>query len=232
MKRFPAAAGSRRQVLDAVCRPIALSAAVHRTAVALEVGIVARTRFPETNTNRGIANVAARTAKYLVASLFALGMGAAVGSEQQAKLDGVYSLNAAASDDIKAAIDKGTADMNFLIRGIARDRIAETNPAYKQVEISRDESTVSVQFDKGNPIKVPLDGSVGHWTSEDGTKDDVTAKLSDAKLVLLFKGGGGQRVDTFDLAPDGKTLQLHIKITASRMPAPVAYKLVYQRQGS
>jgi hypothetical protein len=172
-----------------------------------------------------------RSAARTVAILLAVATGYATAARAAPwALAGKYDLDPTASDDIRAAAEKSTEDMNLFIRGIARDRIAENNPPYKHIEISRDDALVTVRFDAENPITLTVDGSPVLWTSEDGTRDQVTARSTGTQLVLQFAGGGGQRLDTFELGPNGKTLDLHIKITSPRLPAPVMYKLAYVKQ--
>jgi hypothetical protein len=171
-------------------------------------------------------------AKYLLVCLYVLAASAMPAQAQQTDLQGVYTFDAAASDDMKAAVDRGTADMNFAIRGIARSRIAQTNPRYERVAISRSDKTVSVQFDQRPPIVLPLDGHSVPYTRDDGEKDDASAQWSTTQLVLDFKSDKGERLNTLVLAPDGKSLKLNVKLMSSHFSAPITYMLAYRRQAS
>jgi hypothetical protein len=171
-------------------------------------------------------------AKYLLVCLYVLAASAMPARAQQADLPGVYTFDATTSDDMKAAVDRGTADMNFAIRGIARSRIAQTNPRYERIAISRNDKTVSVQFDQRPPIVLPLDGHSVPVAREDGEQDDVTAQWSATQLVLDFKSDKGERLNTFVFAPDGKSLKLDVKLMSSHFSAPITYVLAYRRQAS
>ena len=145
-------------------------------------------------------------------------------------LQGVYTLEAAASDSIESAIENGTADMNFAIRGLARRRIAQTNPRYERVRLSRSDTTVSVQFDSREALEIPADGRSVPWTREDGGKYNVTAQWSAPQLVMHFDADDGQRINTLVLSPDGLSLKLKVRLTSPRLPKPIEYTLVYRRQ--
>jgi hypothetical protein len=147
-------------------------------------------------------------------------------------LAGVYLLNADSSDSVRSAVDIGTANMNFLIRSIARDRILQTNPIYKRVRLSHDDASVDVQFDSKPPIHVPLDGAPVSWVREDGGLDDVSGTWSGSRLVMLLSSPDGNRINTFRLAADGETMTLHVELTSPYFSAPIRYSLIYKRRDS
>jgi hypothetical protein len=168
--------------------------------------------------------------KYFLFVTCALASWSAQSRAQQPDLQGTYAIDAAASDDIKAAIDRGTAEMNFLIRDIARSRTAQTNPRYEYIAISHGSNTVSIQFDTREPLVIPLDGRSVPWTREDGGKYNVTAQWKATQLVMDFKSDDGERVNTFILGADGKSLKLHVRLTSQHLPAPITYMLAYKRE--
>lgn len=147
-------------------------------------------------------------------------------------LQGIYLLDAAASDSIESAIEGGTADMNFAIRGLARRRIAQTNPRYERIRLSRSDTTISVQFDSRAALEIPADGRSLPWTREDGGKYNVTAQWSASQLVMHFDADDGQRTNTLLLSPDGLSLNLKVKLTSSHLPKPIEYTLAYRRQAT
>jgi hypothetical protein len=145
-------------------------------------------------------------------------------------LQGIYVLDRAASDNIDAAIEQGTAEMNFAIRYVARGRIAKTNPLYQRVQISRAAGTVSVRFDAAKPIDIPTDGRSVAWTRQDGGKYDITAESSATKLVMHLRADDGERTNTFMLSPEGAQLELEVTLVSSRLPHAIDYKLGFRRQ--
>jgi hypothetical protein len=145
-------------------------------------------------------------------------------------LQGVYILDRAASDNIDIAIDKGIGGMNFVIKPLARSRIARTNPLYERVEISRDDFNLQVRFDANKPIEMPLDGRSVPWVRQDGGTYDVTVQQIDSRLMMHFNANDGQRSNTFTLDPDGSRLRLDVVLTSQHLPRPINYVLVFHRQ--
>jgi hypothetical protein len=172
----------------------------------------------------------ARVNKLLWIFSCALGFAALPAGAQQWPLQGNYAVNVAASDNIETAVVKGTADMNFAIRSLARSRIAKTNPLYEHIQLWRNDTQVIVQFDSRKPIEMPADGHTILWVREDGGKYDVSAKLSATQLVMHFQADDGERTNVFVLEPDGVTLHLNVKLESRRLPGPITYVLSYRRQ--
>jgi hypothetical protein len=147
-------------------------------------------------------------------------------------LAGRYDLDAKQSDDIQAAIDAGTADMNFAIRPIARNRTARINPQYEHIAVTHDAKGVTVVFDEEAPVQVSFDGRPSMWTREDGAQWAVTVELNPSRLTMLMTADKGERINTFELSPDGQTMALHVELSSPRLPAPIRYTLVYRRHTS
>jgi hypothetical protein len=150
-------------------------------------------------------------------------------SADQLDLQGVYALDRTASDSIDQAIENGTAAMNFVIRPLARSRIAKTNPLYQRVQISREHLSVRVQFDADAPIQIPLDGRAVRWVRQDNGTYDVTAAWTADRLVMYFKAGDGQRTNTFDLDPDATRMKLAVDLASTHLPGAIHYVLAYRR---
>jgi len=149
---------------------------------------------------------------------------------QPRDLQGAYTIDAAASDSIEAAIVSGTADMNFAIRSLARSLIAKTNPRYERIEIRRSDTSVSVRFDVRPPIEMPNDGHPVRWVREDGGIYNVSVEWSAAQMVMRFLSDTGDRTNTLVLEPDGATLRFRVTLTSARLPGPIVYVLTYRRQ--
>jgi hypothetical protein len=145
-------------------------------------------------------------------------------------LQGSYTLDPAAGDSIEKAVVNGTAEMNFAIRSLARGRIVKTNPPYGRIQLWRTETVISVQFDSRQAIEMPADGRPVRWAREDGGMYNISAQCSATQLVMHFNADDGQRINTLVLQPDGKTLELKVKLASPRLPGPIAYTLVYRRQ--
>jgi hypothetical protein len=179
------------------------------------------------NIPRSVGSAKARGALAGIALALA---GATAAQIEQADLQGVYEIDAGASDDIQAAITRGTAQMNFAIRPLARRLIANANPPYQRVRISQTGVTASLQLDARPAIQTPLDGSWIRWIREDGGMDRVSGQWSYPTFVVYYKGEDGARTQKYVLDSDGRTLRLYVELTSPRLPGPIDYTLVYRRR--
>jgi len=157
-------------------------------------------------------------------------VGTAAAQAVQADLQGAYEIDASASDDIEAAIARGTAQLNFAIRPLARHLIAKANPPYQRIVILQTGVTASLQLDARPPIQMPLDGNWVRWIREDGGIDRVTGQWSYPAFVVYYQGEDGARMQKYLLNPDGRTLKLYVELTSPRLPSPIGYTLVYRRR--
>jgi hypothetical protein len=151
---------------------------------------------------------------------------------QQPAIEGVYTFDATASDDIKAAINAAVSNMNFIVKPIARSRLTKTNPAYQRISITREGTEIVVAFDTRKPVRMPADGTSIKWTREDGEKFDVKVARQDTQLTQTFVAEDGQRVNDFRLEADPNMMTLHITLTSEKLDKPMVYKLAYKRAPS
>jgi len=145
-------------------------------------------------------------------------------------LAGTFALDAKASDDVKAAVERSAAEFNFFIRGIARSRLTKANPVPQKVRIAYTDNDVSVQLDAAPPVVAPRDGRKVTWTRDDGAKFDLTARTENGALSQSFKGEDGARTNLYKLRPDGK-LAMEVTLTSPRLDKPLTYTLVFTRAG-
>jgi hypothetical protein len=132
-----------------------------------------------------------RSTVFAGVALFVTGVAAAQG--QKTDLQGVYDIDATASDDIGAAVARGTAQMNFAIRPLARHLIAKANPSYRRIVLTKSGATATIKLDGGSPIETPLDGTSVRWIREDGGIDRITGQWSDRALLVYFRADDGAR---------------------------------------
>jgi len=148
---------------------------------------------------------------------------------QQPTIEGVYVFDAAASENVKAAIDAVTSKMNFIKKPIARSRLTKTNPAYQRISISREDNEIVVVLDARKPIRMPADGAVIKWTREDGEKFDLNADWKNTQLIQTYVAEDGKRVNEFNLSADGNAMTLTVTVSSEQLPLPMRYKLGYAR---
>lgn len=167
----------------------------------------------------------------LFAALLALALVTpAPGSAQgAASLNGTFTYNASASDNINAAIDAAVRDMNFALRPIARGRLRKTNQPYQRLQILHTAQQVTVTSDGRSPIRSPANGTPVDWTREDGEKLKVSTEWENGTLEQTFKAEDGQRVNAYSVSADGRTLTMRVTVTSPRLKKPLVYNLKYNR---
>ena len=144
-----------------------------------------------------------------------------VAAAQESSIRGTFRLDRQASDDINRAIEAA------VVKPAARARLRRTNTAYQRVVINYTQQQVSIAFDQRRSIESPADGTPIQWTREDGERFYLSTEWQNGRLVQRFKGEGEERVNTFTISADGRTLTLNVVARSKRLR--LVYKLVYQR---
>ena len=142
----------------------------------------------------------------------------------------LYELVPDGSDDIRSAIDVSVAHMNFIIRPIARRRLARANRLADHLEFGVQSDTLAVTFGDMNPILTPLNGDSTPWM-RGGTHEryQVRTVLAGDVVRQIINTDDGQRENDFEFLDDGATVALHVILTAERLPIPLRYTLLYRR---
>jgi hypothetical protein len=146
-------------------------------------------------------------------------------------LQGSYSLidSASATTTVENAIEVSAKSMSWLFQGRTRSELKKTNvPPPQWIVISYTGAEVTIETDRTGKIKTPSDGRPIRWTDY-----DVSTTWINGNLQRTFKGGNGQRVNTYSLSGDGKTLILQVRGTRDSRPklkTPLTYELKYGRK--
>jgi hypothetical protein len=143
----------------------------------------------------------------------------------------VYQLVPDESDDVKAAIDRAISHMNFIVRPIARHRLARTNHPPAHLTFVTRPDTLVVTFEGANPIVTPRDGQLIPWVS--GVSREiyrVKAMVAGDTLHQTIVASDGHRVDDFVFSDGGERVRLDVRLYADRLPAPLTYSLMFRRQ--
>jgi len=159
---------------------------------------------------------------------------AAAAVAQAPALQGTFVLEPGANEKVVAAINAGTARMNFIKRPIARSRLKKTNlPPYGVVRISHTPTEVSIDMDGRAPILTPADGKTIKWKRpEDGEILDVNTVWESGTLKETFVAGDGSRENLFSISPDGEVMTMQVTIRSPQLGTPIVYKLDYRRKAS
>ena len=150
---------------------------------------------------------------------------------QTPNLQGPYALDAAASDDVAKAINAAVKSVPFYIRKQVKDRLTRYNLPYQRVEIGSSGTEMSITTDQWAEIRTPAAGKPVDWTRPaDKEKFSVSTVWECAKLKQTFTGEEGQRINTYNLEADGKTLTMQVEVTSTRLKnLLLKYQLVYKR---
>ena len=141
----------------------------------------------------------------------------------------VYVLVPDSSDNIRAAIDRTVAHMNFIVRPIARSRLSKINPTPKQVRVDLEPDTASVAFDAGNPVVTPLDGDTVPWRNPlTGETNRTHAAVAGDTLRQTIVAPDGERENALIFSSDGARLRLRVTVTSHRLPRPLVYELMFR----
>lgn len=147
----------------------------------------------------------------------------------QARLDGRYEYNAQASDDIARSVSAAVQRLNFAMRPMARRYLTRTNRAYRWVEIDYAAPRVSISTDLRAGTPTLADGTPVELKREGGEVQALSTLWANGRLEQTIRAKEAQRVTTYTLSPDGRTLTVAVRLTSPRLPEPVAYRLVYDR---
>jgi hypothetical protein len=143
--------------------------------------------------------------------------------------DHTYSLDPAASDDVHQAIERTISHVNFIIRPIARHRLARTNKIPGHVTLSVRSDTMVVAMEGYNPIATPLNGGAIPWVS--GVSHEIYlahATANGSTLHQIIQASDGWRTDDFAFLDSGSLLVLHVTLAAEHLPTLLQYTLIYR----
>jgi len=129
------------------------------------------------------------------------------------------------------AIDAVVAQMNFLIRGIARRRLRTPNLPSKEVSVFVEKGQIRIERPGQPEVSAPADGKPITWRHPtDGDVFQVSHGIDDTgALYQRFEGERSVSRNRFVLSMDGKRLTIDTFITADRLPSPLRFKMTYER---
>ena len=128
---------------------------------------------------------------------------------------------------LRQAIEDLVAQLNAMIRNMAREKIAETNPVFDVISIERNGDELVLKYD-GLTNACKLDGSASEVKGIDGGTLTCRLSMDGEALVHRVKGSRGGRVNTFTVNKSGK-LTMKTRIHSKMMPADLLYTLTFAR---
>lgn len=129
------------------------------------------------------------------------------------------------------AIDEVVDQMNFFIRGIARRRLRAPNLPSKKVSVFVENGQIRIERPGQPEVSAPADGRPITWRHPtDGDVFQVSHGVDDeGVLYQRFEGERSVSRNRFVLGKNKKRLTIHTVITADRLPAPLRFKMTYER---
>ncbi len=156
---------------------------------------------------------------------------AAVGGEPPTlpALSGHWKKSVSPQQDARRtkSIEDATADLNFIVRGIAQGRLEKRSTASDELHIQVARGQLSIRA-KGKHWELPLNGKPQRVANgdEEGT---VGATVDRGKAVIIANGENGRRTTTFTPSDDGKTLLWTVTIVSERLSKPIEASVTYRR---
>lgn len=128
-----------------------------------------------------------------------------------------------------AAIEEAIADIFFLGRGFARDKLLAAAHIDAWIDLSRQDQTITVQLEERFTLSAELGGAGVNMVGTDGDDLTLTFRRRGGALVQLAQGerGGTRRV----FVAEQGGLIVHVAIFATQLPRPVEFELHYDRVG-
>lgn len=124
-----------------------------------------------------------------------------------------------------AAIDGVVADMSFLSRGIARDKLKDTNPIASNIRLSASDAGLTIAMDE-RAYTSSRDGGPTRVKGITGDALDMNVTVGD-EIEQRFSGDEKGRVNHFRV--DGDKLIVRVRVFAEALPKDVVYELTYQK---
>jgi hypothetical protein len=142
----------------------------------------------------------------------------------------VYEFVPEQSDDVRSAIERAIAHMNFITRPIARRRLIKANRLSPRLTFDVRSDTIAVTFDGVNPIVTPRSGEVVAWIrGQTREMYEVRIVQSGDTLRQEIATDDGKRENYFLFLEGGARIELHVVLTADRLPRPLNYTLIFRR---
>jgi hypothetical protein len=133
------------------------------------------------------------------------------------------------SENIDEGVDRAVAHLNFLIRGIARNRLKGANKPMSRVVIQYPDDNVYISFRADEPPTVsPRSGELVPYTRADGEVVRVKTELGNGTIRQFFDSDDGQKEHLFRLRPDGM-LAMEVTVFSERLREPFRYTWVFRR---
>ena len=142
----------------------------------------------------------------------------------------VYAGGDAELATVDPAVERATADMGFLARGIAAEAVRARARPRDRYTLSFDGPTASIVSPDHPTERGDVGGPPVSVTDRFGDENQTTFRMRDGALVEAGKSADGSGETVFTSDPDGRTLHVRRLMESSRLSAPVDLTFSYRRQ--
>ena len=131
---------------------------------------------------------------------------------------------------VDPAVERATADMGFLARGIAAEALRARARPRDRYTVSFDGPTASIVSPDHPTERGDVGGPPVSVTDRFGDENQTTFRMREGALVEAGKSADGSGETVFTPDPDGRTLHIRRLMESSRLSAPVDLTFSYRRQ--
>lgn len=125
------------------------------------------------------------------------------------------------------AIESVVAEMNGLVRNIARKRLTAANEVPSALAIAHDGDTVRITLD-GRTYEAKLGGAAKSVTDPNGEASKMRVRMVGKSLHQSFDASQGDRTNIYTPGKAGR-VTMSVRITSKQLPKDVRYSLVFVR---
>ena len=131
---------------------------------------------------------------------------------------------------VDPAVERATADMGFLARGIAAQALRARAMPRNLYTLTFDGPTATIVTPDHPTERGDVGGPPVGVTDRFGDENQTTFRMRDGALVEAGKSADGSGETVFTPDPDGRTLHVRRLMQSSRLSAPVDLTFSYRRQ--
>lgn len=156
-------------------------------------------------------------------------------SDRALALNGSYSVQAGAQEQLRQSVEAAVAPMNFVLRGVARRRLLALNQPSSRVDILVRGDSVVIRYSNQPELRAQRHGASRPWRNAAGESIAVAVRAaadaasSDPLLYERYTAEDGTRENRWFLDPSTGQARLEVTIASPRLPAPMRLQLRYTR---
>jgi hypothetical protein len=132
---------------------------------------------------------------------------------------------------VRQAIDKAIDDLPLIYRGLARRRLADSDPLVHKIIIALPGDQISVTYigEKRATFSTKR-GAKQKVKNLQGNEVDLTQRFVNGRLEQIWVGPNGRSRALYSLSDDNKRLVVATTTAGKKLNSTISYKLGYVRQ--